>query len=113
MVHMFAPPHSVTIRLFSPLDRKLGLGVEGYSPRVLQLAIRQAQKAASFQDASGDLREMLGVSICPSHLQKISQRIGREWLALRQAEVKAFRDDSLASEHREAPQVAAVMVDGG
>ena len=80
---------------------------------MLQLAIRQVQKAASFQDASGDLREMLGVPICPSHLRKISQRIGGEWLALRRAEVKAFRDDSLASAHPEAPQVAAVMVDGG
>jgi hypothetical protein len=80
---------------------------------VLQLAIRQVQKAASFQDASGDLRELLGVAICPAHLQKISHRIGREWQALRQAEVKAFRDGGLASAHPEAPQVAAVMVDGG
>jgi len=80
---------------------------------VLQLAIRQSQKAASFQDASQDLRELVGVAICPSHLQKISHRIGREWQALRQAEVQAFRDDRLASEHPEAPQAAAVMVDGG
>jgi hypothetical protein len=71
---------------------------------VLQLAIRQVQKAASFQDASGDLREMLGVPVCPSHLRKISQRIGGEWLALRQAEVRAFRDDSLASARPEAPR---------
>ena len=80
---------------------------------MLKLAIRQVQKAASFQDASLDLRALLGVALCPSHLQKISHRIGREWQALRQAEVQAFRDDSLASAHPQPPQVAAVMVDGG
>src|SRR5262249_18763278 len=57
---------------FSPLDQTLHLGTEGYSPSVLREAVRQAGKAASFRDASDDLKELLQVSICPSHLLKLA-----------------------------------------
>jgi hypothetical protein len=99
--------------LFSPLDDKLQLGVEGYSPAVLGRAIRQCQKASSFAEASADLRELAGVAVSPTHLQRLSGRIGAEWRALRDAEVQAFKDNRLAAEHPQPPAVAAVMVDGG
>jgi hypothetical protein len=99
--------------LFSPLDEKLQLGVEGYSPAVLWRAVRQCQKANSFAEASADLRELAGLAISPTHLQRLCRRIGAEWRALRQAEVQAFRGNRLAAEHPQPPAVAAVMVDGG
>jgi hypothetical protein len=99
--------------LFSPLDHKLQLGVEGYSPAVLWRAVRQCQKASSFAEASADLRELAAIVISPTHLQRLSQRIGTEWRALRDAEVQAFKDGRLAAEHPQPPAVAAVMVDGG
>lgn len=95
------------------MDQKLGLGTEGYSPTVLRKAVRQAGKAPSFQDASGDLEELLQVSIGPSHLLKLAERIGREWATARDADVQAFRNGRLASDYAQAPQVATVMVDGG
>jgi len=98
---------------FSPLDQKLQLGTEGYSPAVLRKAVRQAGKAPSFQDASDDLKELAHIAICPTHLGKVAQRIGREWAAIRDGEVQAFRNDQLAPAYAQPPQVASVSVDGG
>jgi hypothetical protein len=89
------------------------LGSEGYSPAVLRWAVRQCQKENSFAEASADLTELAGVSISPSHLQRLSGTLGREWQALRACEVQAFRDNRLTPAHREPPAAAAVMVDGG
>lgn len=89
------------------------LGTEGYSPSVLRKAVRQAGKSTSFRDASEDLEELLQVSICPSHLLKLAERIGREWASARDADVQAFHQDRLAADYAQAPQVATVMVDGG
>jgi hypothetical protein len=99
--------------LFSPLDRKLRLGVEGYSPSVLWRAARQAQKAASFAEASSDLRELASIKISPTHLRRLAARIGEEWSALRDGQVAAFREKRLPPQYARAPQAAAVMVDGG
>jgi hypothetical protein len=91
----------------------LRLGTEGYSPAVLRKAVRQAGKATSFRDASDDLEELLQVSICPSHLQKLAERIGGEWGTARDADVQAFRKGQLATDYAQPPQVATVLVDGG
>jgi len=100
--------------IFFPLDVKLRLGTEGYSPKVLAKAARQASKSASFAEASDDLRELAEVEISPTHLQRISERIGREWAATRDAEVEQFRESKLKRTYSEAPRgAAAVMLDGG
>jgi hypothetical protein len=75
--------------------------------------VRQAGKAVSFRDASDDLKELLQVSICPSHLLKLAERIGREWATARDADVRAFRAGRLAGDYAQPPQVATVLVDGG
>jgi hypothetical protein len=87
--------------------------MEGYSPTVLRKAVRQAGKAASFRDASDDLKELAGVKMCPSHLSTIAERIGREWADRRDADVEAFRDNTLTAECVPTASVATVMVDGG
>jgi hypothetical protein len=95
------------------LDQKLQLGTEGYSPAVLRLLVRQAGKAASFKEASDDLRELARLAISPHHLGKLAERVGREWAAARDKDVQAFQKDELAATHAQPPQVATVMVDGG
>ena len=80
---------------------------------LLRKAVRQAGKAASFKDASEDLRDLAAVAISPSHLQRLSERIGTEWAQARDAEVQAFRERKLARGYRKAPAAAAVMLDGG
>jgi hypothetical protein len=63
------------------------LGAEGYSPGVLRKAVRQAACAASFHEASDDLKALVELSISPSHLQRLGERVGREWRDARDAEV--------------------------
>jgi hypothetical protein len=91
----------------------LKLGTEGYSPRVVQKAVRQAAQAPSFAAASADLRELAEIEISATHLQRLSERIGEEWLETREEEVAAFRKNELPGAYETAPRVAAVMLDGG
>jgi hypothetical protein len=88
----------------------LRLGTEGYSPSVLRKAVRRAGKSASFRDASEDLEELLQVSICPSHLLKIAERIGREWAAARDADARAFRRGRPAADYARPPQVTVASI---
>ena len=88
--------------------------MERYSPAVLAKAVRQASKAPSFAEASDDLRELAEVEISPTHLQRLSERIGEEWVEFRDEEVEQFRDSQLKRTHPEPPKgAAAVMLDGG
>lgn len=79
---------------------------------MLQKAVRQAAKVA-FQEASEDLRELAAVTVSATHLQRLSERIGREWQAERDRDVQAFREKRLNCEYAQAPTVASVMLDGG
>lgn len=101
------------VAFFFPFDHKLQLGTEGYSPRVLKKAMRQAAKAASFKDASDDLKALAELAISASHLQRLSERIGTEWAQARDQEVQAFRENKLLCAYSAAPAAAAVMLDGG
>jgi hypothetical protein len=81
---------------------------------VLSQAVRQASKAASFADASDDLLELARIEISPTHLQRVSERIGAEWSQARDSDVEKFRQLQLERTHKEAPPgAAAVMLDGG
>lgn len=95
------------------MDHKLGLGTEGYSPLVLKKIVRQGGKAPSFADASDDLKELAELSVSPKHVQRLTERIGAEWEARRDAEVAAFKEGRLDRNCRQHHQVAAVMPDGG
>ena len=45
---------------------------------MLRLAVRQAGKAASFGEASDDLKHLAQVTISPNHLAKLAERVGRD-----------------------------------
>lgn len=99
---------------FSPLDQKLELSLEGYSPAVLAKLVRQGGKAASFADARDDLSELAEIQISAKHLQRLVERVGGEWAAARDAEVSAFQADRLPRDYPQPPTgAAAVMLDGG
>jgi hypothetical protein len=90
----------------------LQLGTEGYSPAALGKALR-ATSRDSFQQASADLAALAGLTISPSHLQRLALRFGSEWAAHRDADVQAFQDKRLRVAYQAAPQAASVMLDGG
>ena len=89
------------------------MGTEGYSPTLVKKAVRQAAKAASFRDASEDLRELARLTVSPTHLQRLTERVGREWQQQRDADVQALKENRLARDYAKAPAVAAVLLDGG
>lgn len=89
------------------------MGTEGYSPRLIEKGVRLAAKAASFQEASDDLRALTEASISATHLQRLCKRVGGEWQQARAKEVEAFREQRLQCAYAAAPAAAAVMVDGG
>ena len=88
------------------------MGTEGYSPRLLQKVVRQAAKV-SFKEASEDLRDLAEVKVSPTHIFRLSERVGREWAAERDKDVQAFQEGRLTCDYTQAPAVAAVMLDGG
>jgi hypothetical protein len=98
---------------FFPLDEKLEVGTEGYSPQVLKKAVRQASKATSFADASDDLRELANISISATHLERLCERIGSEWAKVRDAEIVSFQERKLPCTVSHTSPVSAVMLDGG
>lgn len=99
--------------LFFPLDQRLQLGTEGYSPSLLQKIVRQGSKAPSFREAAEDVRELAQVTISTAHVRRLCERLGREWVAHRDQETAAYQADQLPRGYQAPPTVAAVMLDGG
>jgi len=94
------------------MDVRLGLGPEDYSPALVKKIVRHGAKD-SFEEASVDLREDVGIGITPKQVERITERIGSEWAQARDRDVAAFMDGRLSRLHPHAPEVAAVMPDGG
>ena len=99
--------------LFFPLDQRLQLGTEGYSPSLLQKIVRQGGKAPSFREAAEDLQELARVTISPAQVRRLCERIGREWVGRQEQEAQAYQEGQLPRGYQAPPQVAAVMLDGG
>jgi hypothetical protein len=79
---------------------------------VLQKVVRQGGKV-SFAEASADLRALSDLHVSPTHVQRLTERVGRAWAGLRDRDVAAFRAGRLAVACRNKRQAAAVMLDGG
>jgi hypothetical protein len=79
---------------------------------VLQKVVRQGGKV-SFAEASADLRALSDLHVSPTHVQRLTERVGRAWAGLRDRDVAAFRAGRLAVACRNKHQAAAVMLDGG
>jgi hypothetical protein len=80
---------------------------------VLRQAVRQAAGAASSREASDDRKALAELSISPSHLQRLSERVGGEWRDARDAEVQRYRAHQLPRGDAGPPATAAVRRDGG
>lgn len=94
------------------MDVKLNLGPENVSPALVKKVVRQGGKEA-FPEASVELKENVGLEIDAKQVQRITERIGAEWVDIRDREVEAFKQGQLERLYAQAPEVAAVMVDGG
>jgi hypothetical protein len=88
------------------------LGTEGYSPLALRKAIYAAGQD-SFAHASDLLKNLAGLSISATHLRRLAERVGSEWVDLRQRQVEAFCLQTSPAGSGACAPAACVMLDGG
>src|SRR5581483_6836718 len=100
--------------LFFPLDHKLELGGESYSPRVLQKVVRMAARIDSHVTAADALLDC-DIVICPKHVGNLAAKVGAEWAAERDREVREYQEHGRAPARTrpEPPTVVSVHIDGG
>ena len=94
------------------MDEKLGLGPENLSPALVRKVVRHGGKDA-FKEASEDLKEDVGIEISAKQVQRITERVGKEWVEARDEAVELFKQGKLPRLYTQAPEVGAVMMDGG
>src|SRR3974377_2218604 len=58
------------------------------------------------------MRELAEIEISPTHLQRLSERIGAEWVELRDEDVEKFRERRLERTYKEPPRGAAAVMLG-
>ena len=80
---------------------------------MLKRVVEQGGNATSFNEASKHLRRLANVEIGAKETQRLTEQLGREWAGARDEQVEQFKQGTLPRLHGQAPQVAAVMVDGG
>lgn len=98
---------------FSLLDDRLKIGTEGYSPRLIEKIEYAGGNESSFAAASRALAHLAELPISAKHVQRITERLGRERATRRDMDIEAFRAGTLKPTHAEPPAVAAVHLDAG
>jgi len=83
-------------RLFFPLDLRLQLGGEGYSPALLKRIVSQGGKY-SFAEARENLAELCGIPISGQHAMRLTERIGGVWERRRGPRVRRFSAKQIAA----------------
>jgi len=79
---------------------------------VLRGIVSQGGRYA-FGEAAQNLKELAGQEISAQHVMRLTERVGREWGALRDREIEAFKQHRLERTYSEAPAASVVMLDGG
>lgn len=100
-------------KFFFPLDRRLKIGTEGYSPAILEKIEYAGANAASFEKAVKDLEKLAGLKLDDRHAQRLTERFGAEREKKRDEEVELMKQDKLEVKVLNKPQVCAVYVDAG
>jgi hypothetical protein len=98
---------------FSLQDERLKLSGEGYSPGLLKKIEYAGGNGRSFQTAAQSLERLAEFSISDKHVQRLTERLGKERAAERDTASAAMKARKLRSAYKQAPAVAVVMVDAG
>jgi len=95
------------------LDERLALGTEGYSAALVAKIEYAGAHQGSFQQAAENLAYVGDLPISAKHVQRITERVGRERAAQRDQQVEQLQARELQPVYRQPPQVVAVHVDAG
>jgi len=91
----------------------LNLGTEGFSAAVVRKIEYAGANNPSFEQAARSLEHLGELSISGMHVQRVTERLGRQRQAERDRQVERFKAGQLKPTHRQPPAVAAVHVDAG
>lgn len=89
------------------------LGSEGYSPGLLKKIEYAGGNARSFQAAAESLERLAECSISDRHIERLTERLGKERGAERDRAATAMEVRKLRAAYKQAPAVAVVMLDAG
>lgn len=89
------------------------LGSEGYSPGLLQKIEYAGGNGRSFQTAAESLARLAECAISAKHVERLTERLGKERCAQRDVGSAAMQLGKLRSSYKQAPAVAVVMLDAG
>jgi hypothetical protein len=98
---------------FPLLDERLGLGTEGYSLALLAKIEYAGANEGSFEQGAEALRRLAELPISAKHVQRITERLGRERAEERDREVERLKGRKLTPAHVHPPAVAAIHLDAG
>jgi hypothetical protein len=98
---------------FFPLDERLKLGGEGYSPGLLKKIEYAGGNCRSFEMAAESLDRLAEFSISAKHVQRLTERLGKERAEARDKGAAAMKERKLRSNYKQAPAVAVVFLDAG
>lgn len=86
---------------------------EGYSPSLLKKIEYAGGNGRSFESAAESLERLAEISISGKHVERLTERLGKERAEQREKDVTAMKAMKLRSAFKQAPAVAVVMVDAG
>jgi hypothetical protein len=89
------------------------LGSEGYSPGLLQKIEYAGGNGRSFQTAAESLKRLAECTISAKHVERLTERLGKERASQRDVAAAAMGLGKLRSSYKQAPAVAVVMLDAG
>ena len=98
---------------FSPADERLKLRGEGYSPGLLKKIEYAGGNSRSFESAAQSLGRLAEFSISGKHVERLTEKLGKERAGFRDQDVEAMKARKLRSAYKQAPAIAVVMVDAG
>jgi hypothetical protein len=98
---------------FSPADERLQLRSEDYSPGLLQKIEYAGGNSRSFAAAAQSLERLAEFSISARHVERLTERLGRERGAERDQATAAMAAGKLRAKYQQPPAVAVVMLDAG
>jgi len=91
----------------------LKLGVEEYSPAMLQKIEYAGGNNRSFETAAASLERLAECPVNARQVERITERLGKERADARDKSAAAMEARKLRSRFKEAPAVAVISVDAG
>jgi len=97
---------------FSPLDEELGLLPERCTPRLVEQIARLGSACVSFGEARDLLCDLLGVELTDDTVRRITEKVGRQAVALETAEAAVLEKSLARPAATVVDRLQQVSVDG-